>query len=170
MAASSRRLLASLDEAGLQIAAIVSREAILLAVAHDAARRTMLNKSCGQRRSLRAYVAHAPLDLRSACGPCRRRADRTAHVSGHLSVRYWSKEINGTLPGGRNQYLIIRGDDGAMGHGGRAGLILSIAAREVSLGSLRVGTIHVQEPTPHARRLPSDTNQYRCLAVRRAAP
>ena len=34
--------------------------------------------------------------------------------------------------------------------GGRAGLILSIPAQEVSLGSPRAGTIHVQAPTPHA--------------------
>ena len=33
---------------------------------------------------------------------------------------------------------------------GRAGLILSIPAQEVSLGSPRVGTIHVHAPTPHA--------------------
>jgi len=36
-----------------------------------------------------------------------------------------------------------------MGHGGRAGLILSIRGPEVSLGSPRGGTIHVQAPTPH---------------------
>ena len=35
-------------------------------------------------------------------------------------------------------------------HGGRTGLILSIPAKEVSLGSPRVGTIHAQAPTPHA--------------------
>ena len=39
--------------------------------------------------------------------------------------------------------------------GGRAGLILSIPAQEVSLGSLRVGTIHVQAPTPHTPPLQS---------------
>ena len=32
---------------------------------------------------------------------------------------------------------------------GRAGLILSIPVKEVSLGSPRVGTIHVHAPTPH---------------------
>ena len=37
-----------------------------------------------------------------------------------------------------------------MAHGGRAGGILSIPAKQVSLGSPRVGTIHVQAPTPHA--------------------
>ena len=38
---------------------------------------------------------------------------------------------------------------------GRAGLILSIPAQEVSLGSPRVGTIHVQASTPHAPPLQS---------------
>ena len=65
------------------------------------------------------------------------------------SVRYWSREINGTRPGGRNFFFFIsRGDDAPMVHGGRASLILSIPAREVSLGSPRVGTIHVHAPTP----------------------
>ena len=36
-----------------------------------------------------------------------------------------------------------------MVNGGRAGLILSIPAQEVSLGSPRVGTRHVHAPTPH---------------------
>ena len=36
---------------------------------------------------------------------------------------------------------------------GRAGLILSIPVKQVSLGSPRVGTIHVQAPTPHAPAL-----------------
>ena len=51
----------------------------------------------------------------------------------YRSVRYWSKEINGTRTGGRKKY-IIRGLDAADGQGGRAGLILSIPAQEVSLG------------------------------------
>ena len=37
-----------------------------------------------------------------------------------------------------------------MPQAGRAGLILSIPVKQVSLGSPRVGTIHVQAPTPHA--------------------
>ena len=37
-----------------------------------------------------------------------------------------------------------------MVQGGRAGGILSIPAQEVSLGSPRVGTLHVQSSTPHA--------------------
>ena len=46
-----------------------------------------------------------------------------------------------------------RADDASMVHGGRAGGILSIPAKEVSLGSPRVGTIHVQAPTPHTPAL-----------------
>ena len=65
------------------------------------------------------------------------------------SVRYWSKEINGTRTGGQKEFFLIRGDDAARGHGGRADGILSIPARDVSLGSPRVGTIHVQAPTSH---------------------
>ena len=38
-------------------------------------------------------------------------------------------------------------------HGGRADGILSIPVKQVSLGSPRVGTIHVQAPTPHAPAL-----------------
>ena len=51
-------------------------------------------------------------------------------------------------------------------HGGRVGGILSIRGPEVSLGSPRVGTRHVQSPTPHARGLPSvDTYEDRCSAA-----
>ena len=71
----------------------------------------------------------------------------------YRSVRYWSKEINGTRTGGQNTFFLIRGDDAAMVHGDRAGVILSIPAGEVSLGSPRVGTIHVQAPTPQTQAL-----------------
>ena len=47
-----------------------------------------------------------------------------------------------------------------MAQGGRAGGILSIPAKEVSLGSPRVGTIHVQAPTPHAPPLPAYFGQF----------
>ena len=42
-----------------------------------------------------------------------------------------------------------------MANGGRAGAILSIPAQAVSLGSPRVGTTHVQSPTPHTPPLQS---------------
>ena len=44
--------------------------------------------------------------------------------------------------------FLIRGAETDDATGRRAGLILSIPAKEVSLGSPRVGTIHVQAPTP----------------------
>ena len=56
----------------------------------------------------------------------------------------------GHVLGAKNGIVLIGGDDGAMVHAGHAGLILSIPAKEVSLGSPRVGTIHVQAATPHA--------------------
>ena len=46
--------------------------------------------------------------------------------------------------------FLIRGRGRPTVHGGHAGLILSSPAKEVSLGSPRVGTIHVQAPSPHA--------------------
>ena len=55
----------------------------------------------------------------------------------------------GHVLGAEKGFFLIRADDGPMLHGGRAGLILSIPAKEVSLGSPRVGTRHVQSPTPH---------------------
>ena len=51
--------------------------------------------------------------------------------------------------------FLIRGRGRPTVYGGRAGGNLSIRGSEVSLGSPRVGTIHAQAPTPHARRLPS---------------
>ena len=51
--------------------------------------------------------------------------------------------------------FLIRGRGRPTVYGGRAGLILSIPAQEVSLGLPRVGTIHAQAPTPHAPPLQS---------------
>ena len=52
---------------------------------------------------------------------------------------------------GLKKYIfLIRGLDAADGQGGRAGLILSIPAKQMSLGSPRVGAIHAQAPTPLA--------------------
>ena len=56
----------------------------------------------------------------------------------YRSVRYWSKEIDGTLTEGQKVIFLIRGDDASMDHGGRACGILSIHGPEVSLGSLWV--------------------------------
>ena len=55
----------------------------------------------------------------------------------------------GHVLGAEKRNFLIRGRGRPAVYGGRAGLILSIPAQEVSLGSPRVGTIHVQAPTPH---------------------
>ena len=54
----------------------------------------------------------------------------------------------GQVLGAENGKCVIRGRGRPTVYGGRAGLILSIPAQEVSPGSPRVGTIHVQAPTP----------------------
>ena len=56
----------------------------------------------------------------------------------------------GHLLGAKKEFFLIRGRGRPTVYGGRAGLILSIPAEEVSLGSPRVGTVHVHAPTPHA--------------------
>ena len=61
----------------------------------------------------------------------------------------------GQVLGAEKRIFLIRGAEADNAQGGRAGLILSIPAEEVSLGSPRVGTIHVQAPTPHAPPLPA---------------
>ena len=61
----------------------------------------------------------------------------------------------GQVLGAKKSYFLIRGAEADEAQGGRAGLILSIPAQEVSLGLPRVGTIHAQAPTPHAPPLQS---------------
>ena len=61
----------------------------------------------------------------------------------------------GHVLGGEKGNFLIRGRGAAKGEGAHAGGILSIPVQEVSLGSPRVGTIHVQAPTPHAPPLQS---------------
>ena len=65
------------------------------------------------------------------------------------------KRSMGQILGAEKDFFLIRGRGRPMVYGGRAGLILSIPAQEVSPGSPRVGTIHVQTPTPHAPPLQS---------------
>ena len=55
----------------------------------------------------------------------------------------------GHVLGAEKGNFLIRGRGRPTVYGGRASGILSIPAEEVSLGSPRVGTIHVQAPTPH---------------------
>ena len=61
----------------------------------------------------------------------------------------------GHVLGAEKEFFLIRGRRAAKGEGGHAGGILSIRGPEVSLGSPRVGTIHVQAPTPHTPPLQS---------------
>ena len=60
------------------------------------------------------------------------------------------KRSMGQVLGAKKELFLIRGRGRPTVYGDRASLILSIPAQEVSLGSPRVGTIHVQAPTPHA--------------------
>ena len=55
----------------------------------------------------------------------------------------------------KKEFFLIRGRGRPTVYGGRAGGILSIPAKQVSLGRPRVGTIHVQAPTPHTPPLQS---------------
>jgi len=61
----------------------------------------------------------------------------------------------GHVPEAEKGNFLIRGRGAAKGEGGRACGILSIPGQEVSLGSPRVATIHVQAPTPHTPPLQS---------------
>ena len=55
----------------------------------------------------------------------------------------------GHVLGAEKEFFLIRGRRRPMAQGGRASGILSIPAKQVSLGSPRVGTLHVRAPTPH---------------------
>ena len=55
----------------------------------------------------------------------------------------------GHVPGAEKEFFLIRGRGRPTVYGGRASGNLSIRGPVVSLGSPRVGTIHVQAPTPH---------------------
>ena len=79
----------------------------------------------------------------------------------------------GQVLGGENVFFLIRGRRAAHGQGGRASGILSIPAKEVSRGAHRVGTIHVQAPTPHAPPLQAflaEISQHRARPTRRGPP
>ena len=70
------------------------------------------------------------------------------------------KRTMGHVPGAEKGIFLIRGRGRPMVHGGRTSGNLSIRGPEVSLGSPRVGTIHVQSPTPHAPPLPAYFGQF----------
>ena len=66
----------------------------------------------------------------------------------------------GHVLGAKKGIFLIRGRGRPTVYGGRAGLILSIPAEEVSLGLPRVGTLHVHEPTPHTPPLQAFLAQF----------
>ena len=72
----------------------------------------------------------------------------------HRSVRYWSKEINGTLTGGPKINFFNREIDGPAMAAAPVEFCQFVVLRSPRgrLGSL---CRHVQSPTPHARPLPS---------------
>ena len=54
----------------------------------------------------------------------------------------------GHVLGAEKEFFLIRGRGRPTVYGGRASGILSIPGKQVSRGAPRVGTIHVQAPTP----------------------
>ena len=79
-------------------------------------------------------------------------SERALQLFEGRSVRYWSKETDTTLTGGR-KFLIREIDDAAMA-GASVKSCRFVVLRSPGSRS-RVGTIHVQSRTPHARPLPS---------------
>ena len=76
----------------------------------------------------------------------------------HLSILPYAKgpkRSMGHVSGAEKLNFLIRGRGRPTVQGGRASGILSIRGPEVTLGSLRVGTIHVQAPTPPTPPLPN---------------
>ena len=66
----------------------------------------------------------------------------------------------GHVLGAEKGYFLIRDRGRPAVYGGRTSGNLSIRGPEVSLGSPRVGTIHVQAPTPHTPPLPAYFGQF----------
>ena len=106
------------------------------------------------RRAARwaGYVSYS--GARGACRFCSEPIV-TGLRTGLASVRFATgpKRSMGHFLGAEKGNFLIRVADRRSHHGGRACGILSIPAKQVSLGSPRVGTIHVQAPTPHAPAL-----------------
>ena len=107
------------------------------------------------RRAARwaGYVSYS--GARGACRFCSEPIV-TGLRTGLASVRFATgpKRSMGHFLGAETGFYIAA-DGPPWANGGSAGGILSILAGEVSLGSPRVGTIHVQSPTPHAPALQS---------------
>ena len=70
------------------------------------------------------------------------------------------KRSMGHLLGAEKEFFLIRGRKRPTVYGDRASGILSIRGPEVSLGSLRVDTIHVQAPTPQTPPLRAFSTEF----------
>ena len=77
------------------------------------------------------------------------RENATCSRSSTVRFATGPKRSMGHLLGAKKLNFLIRGRGRPTVYGGRACGILSIPVQEVSLGSPRVGTIHVQAPTSH---------------------
>ena len=88
---------------------------------------------------------------------------RAMHLSKYRSVGYWSREINGTLTGGRKKVIFLFAVLTVTKLFSRTSGMRSIRGPDVSLGSIRVDTGREQSPTPYTLALGS------CLPILLAA-
>ena len=79
--------------------------------------------------------------------------DATCSRASIVSIRYWPKEIGGTRWGPKKIDFFFRGRETPYGPWRPRRPESVNPCQKVSLGSPRVGTIHVQAPTPHAPAL-----------------
>ena len=141
-------------------AGVLAQRALLLA-AVLALRDQSVTGSCANALNSNAY-AKATVSCMLAgeriinvfIASCKTLASKTRNATcSRLSIVRFAngpKRSMGHVLGAKKGIFLIRGRGRPTVHGGRASGILSIPAEEVSLGSPRVGTIHVQAPTPHA--------------------
>ena len=101
---------------------------------------TRRSHRCAERRLSKGRTASVSCKILE-CKP----ANATCSCSSIVRFATGPKRSMGHVLGAKNSFAARRR---TRPQGGRAGLILSIPAQEVSLGSPRVGTIHVQAPTP----------------------
>ena len=113
----------------------------------------------GWARSRKAHVPpiiQNPLCQPLAASACKPLARKRKTPCSRLSTARFAngpKRSMGHVPRAEKVFFLIRGRGRPTVYGGRASGILSIRGPEVSRGSPRVGTIHVQSPTPRASPL-----------------
>ena len=94
-------------------------------------------------------------DKLATCKTLASNSERACSRSSTVPFANGPKRSMGHVLGAEKRNFLIRVSDRRSHHGGRAGGILSIPAKQPSLGSPRVGTIHVQSPTPRVPPLQS---------------